>query len=316
MITRPSRVGGARTPARAARRPRRGGSGCSGRGAGDAIRRAAGRARGSAAPASSSAPRSARASAGSWVAPWPAAQAGQSAPPSRVLKARPPSRGSGVPSRTQASSAGAKPSALTSCQSTRKPSASSSDRGATSRQAQRVAQQVVALGMGIGGREAQHDLGERGGGGVALEVGREPDVQPEQIEAGQDVELAVLLHQQPGLALAQDLERGAEPAPGAQRALGDRALDPVLPRGQPHDLGGLAVPERGEHDRRRSRVCGMQERYGPRSEAAARLLPIRTTSARRAQRPSGMRPDLLQLLVEHVRDARRRPARTRPASMA
>ena len=161
---------------------------------------------------------------------------GARAPPSLVLKASPPSRGSGVPSRTHASSAGAKPSALTSCQSARKPSGSSSAARRDLQEAKRLAQEVVALGVGIRGREPEHHLRESGGGGVALEVRGEPRVQSYEIEARQDVELAMLLHQEPRLPLAQELKRSPEPAAGPQRAFGDGALHPVLPGGQPHDL--------------------------------------------------------------------------------
>ena len=177
--------------------------------------------------------------------------AGHSAPPSRVLKASAPVAGSSAPSRTHASSDGAKPSTLTSCQSSRKPSGSSSAAGAPSSRRQRVAQQVVALGMGIGRREAQHDLRQRGGGGVAAEVGGEPHVQMESSKPVEHVELAVLLHEELRLSLAQQLERRAEPAPRAQRALGDAALHAKVARGQPHDLGGLTVAQRREHDRGR-----------------------------------------------------------------
>ena len=43
---------------------------------------------------------------------------------------------------------------------------------------------------------------------------RRAGVKLQQIEAGEDVELAMLLHQEPRLALAQELERSAEPAAG------------------------------------------------------------------------------------------------------
>src|SRR5687767_3379405 len=49
-------------------------------------------------------------------------------------------------------------------------------------------------------------------------------------------------------------------------------------------------------------ICGMRERYGPRSEAAARLHPDpdhERTGRAAAQRDA---PDLLQLLVEHMGD--------------
>jgi hypothetical protein len=118
-------------------------------------------------------------------------------------------------------------------------------------EAKRPAQEVVALGVGIRGCEPEHYLRQSGGGGVALEVRGEPGVQSYEVEARQDVELAMLLHQEPRLPLAQELKRGPEPAAGPQRAFGDGALHPAFPGGQPHDLRGLAVAKGGEDDRRR-----------------------------------------------------------------
>jgi hypothetical protein len=93
-------------------------------------------------------------------------------------------------------------------------------------QRQRVAQAVVALGMRVRRRETDHHLREHRSRGVAVEVGRQSVVEVEQVERGERVELAVLLSEQLRLALAQELERGAEPAPGAQCALSDGALHP------------------------------------------------------------------------------------------
>ena len=69
-------------------------------------------------------------------------------------------------------------------------------------------------------------------------------MQVSQIEGGEGMELAVLLGEELGLPLAQELEGGPEPAARAQGALGDGALHAHLTRGQPNDLRGLAVAER------------------------------------------------------------------------
>ena len=91
-------------------------------------------------------------------------------------------------------------------------------------QRERVAEAIIALGMGIGRGEAHHDLRQHRSRGVALEIGGQAHVQVDQIERSQGVQLAVLLGQELGLAFAQDLKCGAEPAAGPERPFGDRAL--------------------------------------------------------------------------------------------
>ena len=86
----------------------------------------------------------------------------QSAPPSWALNGSGPSSGTGAPSRTHASSDGAKPSTETRDHSSRQPSAWTRRRRARSRAGRAPStEEIEAFGMRIGGREAQHHFGER-----------------------------------------------------------------------------------------------------------------------------------------------------------
>src|SRR5882724_1934885 len=102
--------------------------------------------------------------------------------------------------------------------------------------------------MWIGRREVKHDLAECTGYGVAFQVGGKADMKPPQVERGEDVKLPVLLHQQLGLAFAEELQSGTKRALGSQGTLGDGALHSVLAGGEPDDLRGLAITKRGEDD--------------------------------------------------------------------
>ena len=113
---------------------------------------------------------------------------------------------------------------------------------------QGFAQQVEGGRPGFGRRHPADDLREGGGGGVAVEVAGQREGKVEDVERGQGVEVAAFGEQQLRLPGAEELKRGAEPAPGTKRTLRDRALDAVIARGQAHDLRGLAVADGGEDD--------------------------------------------------------------------
>jgi hypothetical protein len=66
-----------------------------------------------------------------------------------------------------------------------------------------VPQQIEALWMGIGRGEAEHDFSECAGHGISLQLRRKPDVEPPQIEAGEEVQLAVLPQQKLRLTFTQ-----------------------------------------------------------------------------------------------------------------
>ncbi len=182
MIMRPPRVDEARTRARAAPPPHRGGSGCSGRAAAGGTRRDAGRA------------------AAGWrrdrAAPQIGAGVGRELRGAVALRARGTERASLAGAEREPTLGGQQASvpdagielgreAERAHQPPEGPEAERLElhRGDDLEFAQGVAKQVVALGMRIGRGEVQHDLGERGGGGVALEIGGQAHVQAQQVEA-------------------------------------------------------------------------------------------------------------------------------------
>ena len=174
--------------------------------------------------------------------------------------------------------------------------------GACSRARSASRNSVVALGVRVGRREADHDLGERGGGGVARHVGRQAHVQVLEIERREHVQLAVLLGEVLGLALAQELERGAEAALRPQRALRDGALHAVLPGGEPDDLRRFTVAERRQDDRRSDDQWPCIEIYTPpaRPPRHAHSGGICTTAEPDRAFAERDGPGLAQLRVEHV----------------
>src|SRR2546425_9982856 len=90
-------------------------------------------------------------------------------------------------------------------------------------------------------------LGERRGASEPPDVVGQVAPQVHEVEGAEGVQLARLAEVELGHALAQELEPRAKPALRSQRTLGDGALHPQVPRGEPHDLGRLAVAVRLEH---------------------------------------------------------------------
>ena len=107
-----------------------------------------------------------------------------------------------------------------------------------------IPEHVVAVRVLVGRGEVDHDLGERGGGGVASQVGGQAHGKMLEIEGREHVQLAVLLGEVLGLPLAQELERRTEAAVRPESALRDGALDAVLPGGESDDLRRLTVAKR------------------------------------------------------------------------
>ena len=99
-------------------------------------------------------------------------------------------------------------------------------------------------------RHPEHDLRQRRRAREPADVGRQLATQVGQVEGAERMELARFAEVQLGHAFAQQLEPRPEPALGTQRALGDGALDPQVPRREAHDLGRLAVTVGLEHDGR------------------------------------------------------------------
>src|SRR5207247_10297254 len=73
------------------------------------------------------------------------------------------------------------------------------------------------------------------------EVGGKVARQVDEVEGAEGVQLARLAEVELGHALAQELAPRPEPALRSQRALGDGTLHAQVPRGEPYDLGRLAV---------------------------------------------------------------------------
>ena len=81
-------------------------------------------------------------------------------------------------------------------------------------------------------------------------VGAQAVVRPEEIRAGDGLQLAAALVEHE-LDVAERLEAGAEPRPRLPSALGDRAHAPTLERVEMEDAIGLAEADRPEHNRLR-----------------------------------------------------------------
>src|SRR2546425_7976297 len=84
-------------------------------------------------------------------------------------------------------------------------------------------------------------LGERRGASEPPDVVGQVAPQVHEVEGAEGVQLARLAEVELGHALAQQLEPRAEPALRSQRALRDGTLHAQVPRGEPYDLGRLAV---------------------------------------------------------------------------
>ena len=103
----------------------------------------------------------------------------------------------------------------------------------------------------IGGvaTEAQRELGDGRGAGEPSEIARELGARQRDVEAAQRVEVAARLRVELGAALREEIERAAEAAGRAPRALGEHAADPRVARDDPQDARRLQVVERMEDDR-------------------------------------------------------------------
>lgn len=164
---------------------------------------------------------------------------------------------------------------------------------------ERLPQLLEAFRMGIGGREAEHNFGKRGGGGVAIEILGQSGAEPRQLERGQYMQLAVFFDEQISLALAQSLQRGTEAALGTERTLGDGALDAQIARGEADDFRGFAIAERGEDDRGRANERHA-ESYGVRYRVRYRVLGDFRDHRRDRALAEGEGLELDELRVEDV----------------
>src|SRR5690606_17305714 len=154
-------------------------------------------------------------------------------------------------------------------------------------------------------RSTDHQLGDQGGAAEAAEIGAELLARAGEVEGGERVEVASLLHVQRRDALGERLKHAAEAAARPEGAAGDGGAHAVRARGQPQDLAGLAVCEALEDD-----GLDSDQRHGS-TASSVRVERITARGPRpRATGRTGLRGGAGS--ARAPRGSRRRPARRAP----
>ena len=132
----------------------------------------------------------------------------------------------------------------------------------------------------IGGvaAEAERELGDGRRAGEPAEILGELGALLRDVEGAQGIEIAARLGVELRAALREQIERAAEPARGAARALREHAPHPRLTRDQPQDPRRLQVVERVEDDR-----VGREQRHDSKDSSGA--VPA-ADACSRSRRPS------------------------------